>query len=349
VIDLDERLQRGPLKVRSLGVTQSADALSRRILKQRRVRFARNLVLSCAAIAVAAFVAPRLLTAPEVVARKPVAPALSPRAQTTFADGSFAQLSGPGDSLAVEEESEQRVVTRLRGKARFDVVQKQERAFEVHSGEVRVRVLGSAFSMEELPGGKARVLVERGPVQVAWLGGSATLQSGQGGAFPPEDGAQASTVSGELQALPAAQTVRPTREKRSARSAATRAQARDDASELMREADALRLHGQAEQAVKPLRTLFERYPDDARAPLAAFALGRVLLDDLHRPADAAAAFARVRTLSPDGALAPDALAREASAWQAAGQSARAHKLAEQYLALYPRGRHAKALQKTLAR
>jgi transmembrane sensor len=101
--------------------------------------------------------------------------------------------------------------------------------------------------------------------------------------------------------------------------------------------------------VKPLRAIFERYPGDPRAPLAAFALGRVLFDDLNRPAEAAAAFARVRALAPEGALAPDALAREASALEAAGQLARAQKLAEQYLALHPRGRHAAAMQKTLAR
>ena len=40
----------------------------------------------------------------------------------------------------------------------------------------------------------------------------------------------------------------------------------------------------------------EIHPDDARAPLAAFTLGRVHLEDLGAPRDAALAFARARTL-----------------------------------------------------
>jgi transmembrane sensor len=367
VIDLDERLGRGPLKVQSLGVARSVDELSRHILKRRRQRFARNLTFALAAVGLLAFVGlgRDAKHAPEksVVARAPAPVAVPLPERTTFADGSFAQLADPQGALEVEEESPRRVVTRLRGRAKFNVVAHGKRAFEVHTGEVRVRVLGSAFSMEELPGGKARVQVEHGPVEVAWLGGTARLESGQSGAFPPDDrhvesaNAEPSRESAEeLSALEQQPSLKTRvarhgyRKHAKATPSAPPVEApAEDAQSLMAQADAERLHGQPEQAVKPLRAIFERYPSDARAPLAAFALGRVLLDDLHRPAEAAAAFARVRVLAPEGALAPDALAREASAWEAAGQLARAQKLAEQYLALHPRGRHAAAMQKTLAR
>jgi transmembrane sensor len=205
--------------------------------------------------------------------------------------------------------------------------------------------------------------VEHGPVEVAWLGGGARLESGQSGAFPPDDrgsdeqpAANKPVVALAPEPEPASQARAPAHKRKGrARHALHRepmepsAQPAEDPRSLMAEADTQRLHGQPEQALKPLRTLFERYPGDPRAPLAAFALGRVLSDDLHRPAEATTAFARVRTLAPEGALVPDALAREASAWEAAGQLARAQKLAEQYLALHPQGRHAPAMRSTLAR
>ena len=59
MIDLDQRLRRGPLKVRSLGVTHSVDELTRQILKRRRIAFARNLTIACAAAALLGFVALR--------------------------------------------------------------------------------------------------------------------------------------------------------------------------------------------------------------------------------------------------------------------------------------------------
>jgi transmembrane sensor len=79
---------------------------------------------------------------------------------------------------------------------------------------------------------------------------------------------------------------------------------------------------------------------DARAPLAAFTLGRVLLTELHRPREAAAAFASARALAPSGAFAEDALAREVEAWAKAGEVAQARARAEEYLRLYSRGRRA---------
>ena len=362
MIDLDQRLRRGPLKVQSLGVTHSVDEVTRQILKRRRIAFARNLTFACAAVALLAVVALRkgAQHAPvQPASPAPVAAALP--ARTTFSDGSFAQLADAHGALEVEEESPRRVVTRLRGAARFNVVAKGKRAFEVRTGEVRVRVLGSEFSMEELPGGKARVEVQRGPVEVAWLGGGARLESGQSGAFPPDDRSsdEKPTASAEQVASAEREAAPPesdagkrkvhTRRMRHSEAREPALEPVDDPRSLMAEADAQRLHGKPELALKPLRSIFERYPADPRAPLAAFALGRVLLDDLHRPAEAAAAFARVRALAPEGALAPDALAREAAAWVAAGQLDRAHKLAEQYLGLYPAGRHAPAMRSTLAR
>jgi transmembrane sensor len=82
---------------------------------------------------------------------------------------------------------------------------------------------------------------------------------------------------------------------------------------------------------------------DPRASLAAFTLGRVLLDELGRPAEAAAAFERAR--GAGGAMAEDALAREVEACSKAGNVERARELAALYMRTYPSGRRARAVAK----
>ena len=82
-----------------------------------------------------------------------------------------------------------------------------------------------------------------------------------------------------------------------------------------------------------------------RAPLAAFTLGRILLYQLGRPAEAADAFALVRKILPEGPLSPDALAREAEAANRAGQRERARGLAEEYVDKYPSGRRLESVRR----
>lgn len=102
-------------------------------------------------------------------------------------------------------------------------------------------------------------------------------------------------------------------------------------------ADTARLAGHPEAAVDYLQRALAADPDDARAPLAAFTLGRVYLYELGRPRDAAEAFARARELDPRSSVAEDALAREVEAWSRAGVDERAREAAELYLARYPDG------------
>jgi TolA-binding protein len=94
-----------------------------------------------------------------------------------------------------------------------------------------------------------------------------------------------------------------------------------------------------QSAVASLRRLVEKYPKDPRAPSAAFTLGWVLLTDLGRPREAAAAFEEAERHASRGMLAEDATARVAEAWQRAGDSQRAAEAARRYQRLYPTGRH----------
>jgi TolA-binding protein len=117
------------------------------------------------------------------------------------------------------------------------------------------------------------------------------------------------------------------------------------AEDLFLAADAARLSNHPEQAVGFLRRVTTEHAGDSRAPLSAFTLGRVLLSQLSRPAEAAEAFALARRLRPSGSLAEDALAREAEARAAAGSAGQARKLAQQYVASYPRGKHVPTMQR----
>jgi transmembrane sensor len=112
----------------------------------------------------------------------------------------------------------------------------------------------------------------------------------------------------------------------------------DEPEQLLLAADSARLSGHNPRAAAFLRRLVDKFPADSRAGLAALTLGRVLLDDLGQPRDAARAFATAE--SRGGPLTEDALAREVDAWTRAGDHAAAKTAAARYLASYPMGRHA---------
>ena len=120
---------------------------------------------------------------------------------------------------------------------------------------------------------------------------------------------------------------------------------RETAEQLLAAADGERLSGHPAQGAAILQRLLREHGRDARAPLAAFTLGRLLLMELDRPREAAAAFAQVRALAPGGDFAEDALAREIEAWRRAGDGDRARARAEEYLRIYPRGRRVDAVKR----
>jgi transmembrane sensor len=248
-------------------------------------------------------------------------------------------------------------VTLGRGGARFRVSpQAAGRSFRVTAGAVVVEVVGTVFSVDRR-GDAVDVVVDEGRAKVVYPGGQRTLASGQRGSFPAS--------ATEVTQLPAEEAPAAAPSPLPARRAAagwrslahagrydaafkalerTPDPVRDEPGDLMLAADVARLSHHPEQAVKPLRRVFEQYPSDDRASPAAFLLGRLYLENLGQAATAAESFARARSLAPKGALAEDALAREIEARVRAEDHARAESLAAEYVRRFPRGARRAALE-----
>jgi transmembrane sensor len=275
---------------------------------------------------------------------------------TTFADGSIATPVGDDAELRVVTSEPSLIVSELvRGTYRFKVTKDPARTFRVQSGAVRVEVLGTQFVVERVSAERARVSVTEGRVRVAGEVEQHELTAGDSVLFPAVTLPSSLTVADSAPAedapspAPAAAPAHPAPKRMWIRLAqagdydaaysallSTHDTARD-AAELMLQADTARLSHHPDAAVAPLRLVLARHAADPRAPLAAFTLGRVLLDDLGRPREAGEAFARARHLAPRGPLAEDALAREVEAWSRSGDLTRAHELAETYVGQYPSG------------
>ena len=116
-------------------------------------------------------------------------------------------------------------------------------------------------------------------------------------------------------------------------------------SDLMLAADAARLSGHPRAALPFLGRVIDAFPEDARAPLAAFTLGGVLMHQLGLPREAEAAYGTARATTQSVALQQDALARQVEAASRAGDEALARKLAQEYLDQYPEGRRVNAVRR----
>ncbi len=251
------------------------------------------------------------------------------------------------------------VAVRLsRGGARFDVAAKPGRRFDVSAGQVALTVQSAAFAAYH-DDGTLVVEVFRGEIMVAWPGGQQEVTAGQRTRFPltaPRDATATvpPVASGARVKAPGPRGLEPSA---SWRVLADRGEfeaahklvavgkpltAMDD---LLLAADIARLSNHADAAVVVLRRALAIHRGDPREPIAAFTLGRVLLDELGSPLEAAVAFARARAADPDGPLAEDSLAREVEGWSRGGDLGEAERAARAYVVRYPDGRRLPAVRR----
>lgn len=269
--------------------------------RRAQVRAVAAVTTIVAVVAGAAWFAKRPQSSTPAVARRDASDARV----TPVGAGSFARR--------VSFTAGREVVEVAAGRVRFEVPHREGRVFRVEAGGVAVQVLGTAFTVERTPAG-ASVSVSEGRVRVFWTGHYADLGAGESGDFPRAE-------------APAQPAPAPTAE------TPVRAAASPSVEALLEEADAARVARHHERAALLYRRALAARPDAATA----VQLARVLRDGLHRPGEAADAFARARQLAPHGALADDALVHEVECRAADGDVSRARAVAEEYLSRSPAG------------
>jgi TolA-binding protein len=263
-------------------------------------------------------------------------------------DGSEVTPATATTAVHVEEQSPTRTAVRLRsGGAQFRVPHNAHRRFYVKAGAVEIEDLGTVFRVTHEAGGRVQVAVSEGRVAVRCLDTTSRVELGAGESRTFEPQPIAEKAPGLQQVAAQAQEAPQGPPKQAAvpnlaganPSSTVRVRSGEDPAALLQAADMARRAHNPQAAVASLRRLVEKYPKDPRAPSAAFTLGWVLLTDLGRPREAAAAFEEAERHASRGMLAEDATARVAEAWQRAGDSHRAAEAARRYERLYPTGRH----------
>lgn len=114
--------------------------------------------------------------------------------------------------------------------------------------------------------------------------------------------------------------------------------------ELFTLADVARVAGHDEEAISLLERIIAAYPDDPMAPVAAFTIGKLQLEQLRDFAAASESFERADTLGIPDALREQTFVRWVEALGRAGQRTRCREVAQQYRQLFPGARSAAAEQ-----
>jgi transmembrane sensor len=300
-----------------------------------------------------------------------------------FEDGSHIDLAA-GATFAVRENSGHVFNGKLRdGMATFDVRPGGPRRWTIDCDLATVEVIGTRFVIEAAKG-RVSVHVERGHVRVRNAGQLSDLLAGESveivappspsglAMAPPVSPATSADPPAPVIAAPALPSPNPT--PTAARPPATsqaswqslarggdfgraydalgpsgiaRVTPMASVDELLALADVARLSGHPSDSAAPLRRIVEEHAGDARAPLAAFTLGRIELDALGHPGRAADAFSRALDLGLPAGLAEDGYARLVEARVKAGDRAGAEAAFAAYRRAFPRGTRSTTMRRWL--
>lgn len=268
----------------------------------------------------------------------------------TLRDGSELRITSPDGALDVELDEPLQTALRLRaGAAHFEVKPQLKRRFVVAAAACEISVVGTAFDVA-LEHERVRVAVSHGSVRVRGPAGEALVRAGEARWFEPPSAAREAPAPSpsKPRAKPGRAAAKPESGWRSASASGDYERAHrllmqgaaieDTAEALLEAADVARFSNHPEEAATYLRRALARHRDSPMWALAAFTLGRVLLERLGEPAEAAQAFAQARERASEAPLAEDALAREVEAWSKAGEASLAYDRAELFLRRYPNSR-----------
>ena len=275
--------------------------------------------------------------------------------EVTLASRTRVQIAG-GNSQAVK-------LVVAHGKLSCDVTHHPGRTFVVRASGVEVRVVGTRFSVSDearTDGSHVDVSVERGVVEVVserHPGVVTRVAAGQSFTewvpLSPPPASTASTASTSDLPMVPVDSANPTALDAPAKTAAPRSSGDDptrlprdpNARELLDAANTARRNGDARSAADDYGQLLRKFPNDGRAGLAAFELGRLRMDRLGDLAGAVQALERAVQLAPGSGFREDAMARLVTAYQASGRTADCTRSREAYLAAYPAGVHRDAVSR----
>jgi transmembrane sensor len=347
---------------------EDVEAQLARLHGRQRTR-ARRRVLALPLVALAAGVVGvwlmRAPAVPEVAAVHPVAPVAPPApvrevvpapeppppvsGVLSLGDGSVVTPLAKTSQLLARRVSETEVVVTLAGGgASFEIPDRATRRFRAELGALALETHGAAFHVG-ITRREIQVVAERGEVSARWGRERRVVAAGETRTFPLAARDLAIEATRVEHDAPIAASTWRDDAGRGDYAAAWRVLATvaplERMEDLLLAGDVARLSGHAGAAVAQLARAVALHPEDPRAPLAAFTLGRVHLEDLGAPRDAARAFAQAREIAPAGPLAEDALAREVEAWSRAGEAEPARARALTYAERYPHGRRAHAVRK----
>jgi len=259
-----------------------------------------------------------------------------------MSDGSSIDLGGDARFEPIESSASTFIAMLERGTASFEVRPGGPRRWQIECGLATVEIVGTRFSCAR-SAGRLHIGVEHGVVLVrgervpnrarrlaagesldvldAPAAGAATERAGAG-TTDPRQPAAAEDVPVQAERTGGGHTGGGTGWRELARNGRHReAFATLGAQGIRREAkrlgiadlfalaDVARLSGHPADAVGPLQRIIDGFPTDPQAPLAAFALGRLELDDLGRPQAAAAAFSRALEMGAPDSLRDNVRAR----------------------------------------
>lgn len=279
-------------------------------------------------------------------------------------DGTDLELAARSRLEVLSGDQRQITAVRLhRGRILCDLQPKPNRRFSVYAGNVEVRVTGTRFRvMHDSVENGVEVEVERGSVRVSESNGQEqgrTLVAGErwsrrGTARPGPAVGPASSASASSEPIPQSPTVSALQASAQvanhAGSTTTINPQRGEAASpdppepsaaatLFDQANSARRVGDSATAARAYQALLTQYPNDSRADLAAFELGRLRMSALGDVSGAIRAFQSAIGHAHSATLREDALARLVEAYAKSGQTARCKALRDQYLGSYPKGVH----------
>jgi transmembrane sensor len=255
-----------------------------------------------------------------------------------MSDGSTIDLSAGARFEPIESSSSTFIGVLERGTANFDIHPRGPRRWQIECGLATIEVVGTRFSCAR-GADRLKVGVERGVVlvrgeritnRVRRLAAGESLElleATAAAAEQPSSGNTAAAAQAPAQvehagAHPAIgasagpgwrELARNGRHREAFATLGTQGIRREakrlGIADLFALADVARLSGHPGDAVGPLQRIIDGFASDPQAPLAAFALGRLELDDLNRPAAAAAAFSRALELGAPQSLRDDVRSR----------------------------------------